>query len=505
MISARFYTFNKRNNSTKKPTGTYKNYNVDFKGPVSILTPIIRIHDSAFSITYNYCYIPTLGRYYFITDIISDKGFWEIELKCDVLASYKTQIGNISTYVLRSAAQMDGNVIDTIYPVKANEDAHKVYGNFGTYSDETTITDPFRLHGAAYCYVLGVAARTNTIACQAGSTVYYVMSSTQMQKFMEYLMTDVSEWSDISLSLYDEGVQRALLNPIQYIQSCVMFPFGAVKITNCTATHTIRFGTYTYNDPDEYVAAILYVGDNTSTGPTCQTGGTIDVTRHPQADTRGMYLNGSPFTEYYVHIGPAGDFQINPNSFIDLDIDTLTVTMKWDLTSGLCRIRIEHELSLANDNNDPLLDTTVQGGVNINLTQAFTDPLKQGLTLASAAGNLISSGLGFAPGSIGGIMSSTASGVGSLLENKFPKASGIGTSGAMLNLFNDGSGFYITCKHNLLVDENVTELGSPLCKVKTLSTIPGFILCSGADFGGAGTENERNEINNYLNTGFFYE
>lgn len=505
MISAHFYTFNKRNNSTKKPTGTYKNYNVDFKGPVSILTPVIRIHDSTFSITYNYCYIPTLGRYYFVTDIISDKGFWEIELKCDVLASYKTQIGNIRTYVLRSAHSMDGNVIDTIYPVKANEDAHKVYGNFGTYSDETIITDPFRLHGAAYCYVLGVAARTNTIACQAGSTVYYVMSPTQMQKFMEYLMTDVSEWSDISLSLYDEGVQRALLNPIQYIQSCVMFPFGAVKITNCTATHTMRFGTYTYNDPDEYVAAILYIGDNWSTGPTCQTGGTIDVTRHPQADTRGMYLNGSPFTEYYVHIGPAGDFQINPNSFIDLDIDTLTVTMKWDLTSGLCRIRIEHELSLANDNNDPLLDTTVQGGVNINLTQAFTDPLKQGLTLASAAGNLISSGLGFAPGSIGGIMSSTASGVGSLLENKFPKASGIGTSGAMLNLFNDGSGFYITCKHNLLVDENYEELGSPLCRVETLNTLPGFILCSGADFGGAGTENERNEINNYLNTGFFYE
>lgn len=505
MIAARFYTFNKRNNSTKKPTGTYKNYNVDFKGPVSILSPVIRIHDSTFSITYNYCYIPTLGRYYFVTDIISDKGFWEIELKCDVLASYKTQIGSIRTYVLRSAAAMDGNVIDTIYPVKANEDAHKVYGNFGTYSDETTITDPFRLHGAAYCYVIGVAARTNTIACQAGSTVYYVMSSTQMQKFMEYLMTDVSEWSDISLSLYDEGVQRALLNPIQYIQSCVMFPFGAVKITNCTATHTIRFGTYTYTDPDEYVAAILYIGDNWSTGPTCQTGGTIEVTRHPQAETRGMYLNGSPFTEYYVHIGPAGDFQINPNSFIDLDINTLAVTMKWDLTSGLCRIRIEHGMSLDNDNNDPLLDTTVQGGVNINLTQAFTDPLKQGLTLASAAGNLISSGLGFAPGSIGGIMSATSSGVGSLLENKFPKASGIGTSGAMLNLFNDGSGFYITCKHNLLVDENYEELGSPLCRVETLNTLPGFILCSGADFGGAGTENERNEINNYLNTGFFYE
>ena len=128
-----------------------------------------------------------------------------------------------------------------------------------------------------------------------------------------------------------------------------MFPFSVDKVLNKTNTTTIYFGAYSYTVEEGYAAAMLYV--SLYTGPTCQTGGTIEVTRHPQANTRGMYLNGSPFTEYYVHIGPAGDFQINPNSFIDLDIDTLTVTMKWDLTSGLCRIRIEHELSLSNDNN----------------------------------------------------------------------------------------------------------------------------------------------------------
>ena len=503
MIQIKFYTFNKRTNSTKVPTGSGSTYNCTLKDDTSILEPVIRLQTTNDVKAYNYAYIADFGRYYFVTDVVSSKGFWEISLKVDTMASYKTGIGSISTYVLRSSYEMDGNVIDTVYPAKANEDAHKVYGNFGTYSDETTITDPFKLKGSDCCYVVGIASKSNTVQCQAGSTVYYLMTPTQMKNFMSYLMSDVTEWSDISISLYDEGVQRALLDPIQYIQSCVMFPFTVDKVLNKTDTDTIYFGAYSYTVEEGYAASILYI--SLYTGPTCQTGGTIDVTRHPQAATRGMYLNGSPFTEYYVHIGPAGDFQINPNSFIDLDIDTLTVTMKWDLTSGLCRIRIEHELSLANNNDDPLLDTTVQAGVNINLTQAFTDPLKQGLTLASAAGNLISTGLGFAPGTIGGIMSSTASGVGSLLENKFPKASGVGTSGAMLNLFNEGSGFYITCKHNLLVDANNAELGSPLCKVKTLSTIPGFILCSGADYGGAGTSQERDEINGYLNGGFFYE
>ena len=101
MIAARFYTFNKRNNSTKKPTGTYKNYNVDFKGPVSILTPVIRIHDSTFSITYNYCYIPTLGRYYFVTDVRSvGNNRYEVDAKTDVLSTWKSQIRS-NTAVIR--------------------------------------------------------------------------------------------------------------------------------------------------------------------------------------------------------------------------------------------------------------------------------------------------------------------------------------------------------------------------------------------------------------------
>ena len=499
------WAFNKKVNSTSLPSGTATEHSIDLKDNTSIITPTIKL--KTWNTSHNYVYIAKFNRYYFVTDTRYNRGEWEVDLKVDVLGSYKTGIGSMSAYVLRSASDSDGRIIDNYYPTKSNEIAKKVFGYFGKYSDnETDILDPFRLHGTAYCFVLGVAAKTNNISAQFGSTVYYLLTPTQMMGLMDYLMSDVSEWSDIDVSLYDEGVQRALLNPIQYIQSCVMFPFGAVKMSgNVTATHTIHFGAYSYTDDNEYVASVIYASGYSDNGPVAYTGGTVDIDKHPQALTRGEYLNGSPFTEYYVHIGPAGDFQLNPNSFIDTDIDVLTVNMVWDLTSGLCRIKIEHSITLENDNNDPLLDTTVQGGVSINLTQAYTDPLKNGLTLASAAGNLISMGISR---NIGGIISTTASGVGDLLEGKFPKASGIGTSGAMLNLFNGNfqgsSGFYITEKFNLIVDENNTDLGRPLCKTKTLNTLSGFILCSSADYGGAGTAEERDEINNYLNTGFFY-
>ncbi len=42
---------------------------------------------------YNYCYIPSFGRYYYITDMQSVRnGLWRIMLKVDVLMSFKASI-----------------------------------------------------------------------------------------------------------------------------------------------------------------------------------------------------------------------------------------------------------------------------------------------------------------------------------------------------------------------------------------------------------------------------
>ena len=41
----------------------------------------------------NYAYIPTFGRYYFVTDISVDRQkLYRVSLRCDVLMSYKSQI-----------------------------------------------------------------------------------------------------------------------------------------------------------------------------------------------------------------------------------------------------------------------------------------------------------------------------------------------------------------------------------------------------------------------------
>ena len=56
-----------------------------------------------------------------------------------------------------------------------------------------------------------------------------------------------------------------------------------------------------------------------------------------------------------------------------------------------------------------------------------------------------------------------------------------------------------------VVDENLEELGRPLYQVKRIDTLSGYVLCQGADIQISGTREEALAINNYMNTGFFYE
>lgn len=62
----------------------------------SVIRPVVRIAFETLA-SYNYCYIPTFGRYYFIEDIVAVRtGLWDVSLRCDVLMSYKDGIKNLN-------------------------------------------------------------------------------------------------------------------------------------------------------------------------------------------------------------------------------------------------------------------------------------------------------------------------------------------------------------------------------------------------------------------------
>lgn len=66
----------------------------------SIIVPSILIQSNP--IGYNYAYIPEFGRYYYIKNITAfRKTAWLIDLKCDVLMSFKDEILEMSGIVSR--------------------------------------------------------------------------------------------------------------------------------------------------------------------------------------------------------------------------------------------------------------------------------------------------------------------------------------------------------------------------------------------------------------------
>ena len=57
----------------------------------------------------------------------------------------------------------------------------------------------------------------------------------------------------------------------------------------------------------------------------------------------------------------------------------------------------------------------------------------------------------------------------------------------------------------MLVDEDNENRGRPLCKVRTINTLSGYILVTDADIEIAAMEAEQQEIRSYMEGGFFYE
>ena len=73
----------------------------------NVVTPTIIINIENPTI-YNYAYIPEFKRYYFITDYISVRtGIWQLNLKSDVLMSFKDSI--LASRVLVNKSESNGN------------------------------------------------------------------------------------------------------------------------------------------------------------------------------------------------------------------------------------------------------------------------------------------------------------------------------------------------------------------------------------------------------------
>ena len=477
-MTVEFWNFSKKKNSTKVPsTGSGTSFtNVQLKDDCSILNPVITVAVPSMNVqtvapvnVFTYCYIAKFQRYYFVTDWVYVQNRWQAQLSIDVLASHKTAIGASSQYVIRSASVSDGTITDILYPAT---------------TAITQINTPITLNlSTTGFYVIGLINNSSSVS--EGAISYYLVTAAQMANIKSYLMSNTF-LNDNNLYTNPDvspDLLKSLFNPFQYIVSCKYFPFNAPSyLDNVTS---INFGWWTLPYPAARIPEGGYIVTATSNSFTART--------HPQA-ARGSYLNHAPYTDIVVYhplIGniPLDMAKINAGDVIQIITQAETVT-----GTGYITIRVTHS-----GTNYILYNSIVDLAINVPLAQMNIDTIGVARTAVNAVGNIVGNALSL---NVGGVISSAGNGVLDALQAQAPVLQSSGTPGTRVS-FVETAKFITT--HRTVVDDDNTDRGRPLCQIRTINTLSGYIKCGEAHFASACLDSERDLVEQYMINGFFYE
>ena len=456
------YKFSKKRNSTKRPTGG-TTFSIELKSPCDIIQPTIVINQANLGLIPNYAYIPQFERYYFVVSQKWENGLWHIGMKVDALATWKTEIGAQALYVTRCSQEYDGQIMDNLYPAKSKPTFSHIDKTSGwNSSDITTGT-----------FVVGVAGQ---------NTTYYTFTYNGLQLFLQYLLGTLyaneltSSWSSVYSDL------DWIANPLQYITGITWFPFAYAG----PPVSTIRVG---------YVDVPVAGGEVLGSGLVFFTT-TFTPPKHPQATTRGEYLNNAPYSDYSLFYPPFGQIQLDPDIVANTtDLEALVYV---DLRTGNATLTI-----LDNDN------TVLTSWIHSRIGQPYqTSEIKtQGtFDLAKTVGMIGSMAPAMATGNVAGVatglISNGTNAIGDYARGKIPSARTLGSQGGMNSLRGD---IILQCDFKELVDEDNISRGRPYCKVATINTLAGYIMVSDADVSIPAEVSELEEITQYMEGGFFYE
>lgn len=505
-MQIKFYTgFAKRVNSTKRPTTATVTLSGTLKEECSIETPVIMIENLNPQVLpgYTYAYIPDFARYYFVAGWTYSPPFWECSLNEDYLASYKTNIGNTTAYIERCSAAFNGDIIDTRYLTTLAVQNTSIIMNNSYY--EAPITSG--------CFILGIIDSDNTTESQTGGSVtYYVLTPAQCRTLMHYLLSDTflsdNGFPPVQTITQDisQEMAKAFIHPIDYIVSCTWYPFSVSAFTNASDVQ-ISVGYWLINTTIAtgkiLQAAVLRA--------TCY--GLL--TDHPQAATRGNYLNFSPYTRINIEVPPFGNIPLDTSYrtqgnyiYCGIQIDAIT---------GLAVLHVHfiNELPDTSEKVDNVLsgpiayETSAQFGVPVQMNQVNGDYINaaseavQAVASVDMLGGAIGLMTGGPLGAIkGAINKDVVSHAANAATSLAPQVRGCGVNGSRLLTKIKPR---ITLQHIPIVAEDNEEMGKPLYEKRQISTLPGFVKCLEVTVDYPAFDSEKEAILSYLTSGFYWE
>jgi hypothetical protein len=442
------YHFSKRKNSTKRPTGQGTEVPCLLKSATTFQDPTF-ILQRPMNDMLQFNYAKWADHYYFIDSTTSiNAGQTEISCTEDVLATYKNEIGNYTCFIERSSNQTT-LANDTMYiptndwVLSTRNVSHKEKIMTSTYSQQ---------------YIIRVVSRT-------GVASYYI-NGDQLSNLLDYMYTE-SNFADV----ITDAITKLMFDPFKYIVDLKWIPFveSAFKNNNNEA---IQLGFW-----DSGVMA-KRIDENTVVNFSYSFA--FDNPLYAITDFR--YYNPS-FSNYFIKLPFIGVVALNPYK-ID---DSVNALYQFDATSGLCNVFLQSKKVVFASYQFQLSVPVQIGYATTNIAQ-----------LTTSAVSLVGAGLQ------GNIAQGISSGIEAGRSITAPEVSMLGTIGNISNILNNQILEFNSYACTSIDPDGASE-GYADGTVRYISGLSGYIKCRNASIEISGFTGDQEAVNNYLNSGFYYE
>lgn len=447
MTEITLFHFSKRKNSTKRATGQGTNAPCLLKSNTTFQNPVFKLKLSLDS-ALQYNYLKWADHYYFISSTVSlNNDMVEISASEDVLATYRTEIGNYTCFIERSAKQT----------TLANDSMYIPTNDW--VSQSTIVGQPINtfVNGYARNYLL------RTISVE-GINTYYVTGS-QLDDLMKFMYT----YGSIP-DVIDSALTRLFFNPFQYIVDLKWLPFRLSSFLNIA--DNIKLGYW-----DSNVTAAL-IND-----ATCTFSYDLSLGNPLYADSDFRFYN-SAFSKYSVKLPFVGVIPVNPTK---TNKGQLKATYNFDGVSGMADVWLT-------SGSDEYAHFQCQLAVPMQIGYATTN-------IGQFTTSLIDVGTSLASGNPIGAITNT---VGAFQSVTSPEPNMVGTVGNISSILNnmDANSICYACTS---IDPDGTSEGYVDGTIRSISALSGFVKCRNASIQIAGFEGDQEQVNSYLNNGFYFE
>lgn len=442
------FHFSKRKNSTKRPTEQGTTVPCLLKSATTFQNPTF-ILQKPMNDMLQFNYAKWADHYYFIDSTTSiNAGQTEISCTEDVLATYKNEISNYTCFIERSINQTT-LANDTMYiptndwVLSTRNVSHKEKIMTSTYSQQ---------------YIIRVVSRT-------GVASYYI-NGDQLNNLLDYMYTE-SNFTDV----ITDAITKLMFDPFKYIVDLKWIPFveNAFKNNNNEA---IQLGFWDSGVMAKRIDEDTVVNFSYSF-----------AFNNPLYSITDFRYYTPSFSNYFIKLPFIGVVALNPYKINE----SVNALYQFDATSGLCNVFLQ-SMKVVFASYQFQLSVPVQiGYASTNIAQ-----------LTTSAVSLVSAGLQ------GNIAQGISSGIEAGRSITAPEVSMLGTIGNISNILNNQILEFNSYACTSIEPDGASE-GYADGTVRSISGLSGYIKCRNASIEISGFTGDQEAVNNYLNSGFYYE